>query len=697
MSMLLYHMQIGTYPEDSEIARLDSSSLLRHVGILGNSGSGKTVMAKIVLEECALAGIPSIILDVQGDLARMALPTEHDPLADSKRQSEWTKASEVRIWTPTEESGVPICLSPFKIPPPDLSADESLKAWDRMAAGITEILGHDASKHPGINVQAFLYRLLVQLAERNSLPSDFGELADSIRVEDPEHYDDLINPSVIKDLERRAKSLDSGVQTRLYTQGTPLSIPMMLEPRLVGKTPVNVLYLNTLVDENMKMVFIQQFCRELYDWMIQNPSNSKDPQVMVFLDEAGPFIPPDPKMPASKSIIRQLLKQGRKYGIGFMLASQSPGDLDYRTIGQTNTTFLGRFTAPQDIKKVGMILSGMQSDKSIANRLAKLDPGQFLMISSGSGEGGVRRVDTRRLLTSHGKPLTSDELPELVSKASRNWAKTHSASSSGSKKATIPKKVRDSARSPSRTGGEGAASGTPILGGFTHLPDGTDPLHVLMGITNAVTALTLLLCTYTLGNLWTEGEISQLPFAISAAVSALMGLGLALDFLLRNESELSIRIRSKARFLEGLILIWVWALWAMDILGVMDLSEWSFMILISQTLLTAFFALEVFHRVKLGSLKIAGETIADKLKSGVRGIPGILTGAEIEEVRVTSEQIHDSLRTFMEIVTVGMLVALMTTDLELSTPWVGELVLRIVSLDAALLISKGLASLKKSS
>ena len=217
-----------------------------------------------------------------------------------------------------------------------------------------------------------------------------------------------------------------------------------------------------------------------------------------------------------------------------------------------------------------------------------------------------------------------------------------------------------------------------------------------MGISNAVTALTLLLCTYTLGNLWADGEISQLPFMVSAAVSALMGLGLTLDFILRNEFEFSMKIRSKARLLEGLVLGWIWALWAMETMGVLDLSEWSFMILISQTLLTAFFALEAFHRVRLGRLEFAGVTIVDKLRSGVKGIPGILTGAEINELRVTSEQIHDSFRTFMEIVTVGMLASLLATDFDISTPWVRELVVRIVSLDVALLISKGLASLKKS-
>jgi hypothetical protein len=527
------------------------------------------------------------------------------------------------------------------------------------------------------------------------MPSDFGKLAKSIAQVDREDYSDLIKSSDIDNLVRNANSFHTGPQSRVFTQGTSLSIPLMLEPRIDGKTPVNVLYLNTLTDESRKISFIAQFYRELYDWALQNPSKSEHPQVMVFLDEAGSFIPPDPRMPSSKQNIQNLLKRGRKFGIGCMLASQSLGDLDYKTVGQTSTTFLGRFTAPQDINKVGQMLKGMQSDVTISTKLAKLQPGQFLMIDRNSDDIRVKRVDTRWLLTSHGSPLTIEELPDLITKASRDWAKAYSEKSAP-KRAKITKKLRESAKpKTSRASGKQASTGTPILGGFTHLADESDPLHVLMGVTHVITALTLLICTYTLGNLWAEGEISQLPFIVSAAVSALMGLGLALDFILRNESELSKKIRSRARLLEGLVLLWIWILWGMESSGALDLSEWAFMILISQTLLTAFFALEVYHRVSLGRLELVGETIVDKLKSGVRGIPVILTGAEVEELRKTSEQIHDGLRTFMEVATLGLLITLMTAEIDLNTAWVSELAVRIVSLDVALLLSKAIASREK--
>ena len=689
MSMLNCRMRIGSYSDDSESATLNPSSLLRHVSILGTTGSGKTVMGKIILEECTLKGIPSIVLDVKGDLARLALPVEKDPKADSKRQSEWSKKAEVRIWTPKDESGLPISINPFKIPPQDLDEEKESDAWERMASGLAVILGYDVSKHPGLGVKRFLERILIRLAIKNSVPSNFGQLGRAIREQDPEEYDDLIKPSTIKELERRANSLDGSGQD-MFTSGTPLSIPMMLEPRLDGRTPVNVIYLSTLVDEGEKMTFIQQFCRELYDWMLTNPSQS--PQVMVFLDEAAEFIPAGASKPPSKPIIERHLKQARAFGVSWMLATQSPNDIDYKIQGQAATLFLGQFTSRQDKESVRQILKSMDADQDVLNEISTFKPGEFLKISSAQEGGEVKKFNARWLLAPHGNPMTREELPALVNKATRDWARSYIETRP--KKIKISNKVRKTAKSPSKKGSQ-TTSGSPILGGFTHLADDSDPMHVMMGITNAVTAATLLLCTYTLGNLWADGEISQLPFVISAAVSALMGFGLILEFILRNESELSMRIRSKARLLEGLVLAWIWILWWMELSGTLEISKWAFMILISQTLLTAFFALEIFHRVRLGRPEMEGETIADKLKSGVKGIPEILTGAEIEELRATSEQIHDTFRTFMEVATVAMLAALMATNLSLDSAWVNDLALRIVSLDVALLLSKGFVSMKR--
>ena len=688
-------MLLGSRSDGPDLTELSHDKLLRHVGILGNTGSGKTVMAKIILEECALAGIPSIILDLQGDLARMALPTINDRLADSKRQKDWMKKTDVRIWTPLEDSGLPICVNPFNLPSSDLDDDESIKAWDLLAIGLAESLGYPSTNTSHLNVKAFINRLLITLADKNSLPQNFGDLASLIGGEDPADYDDLIKSSLLKELQRNANALNSGIQSRLYTYGTPLKIPMMIETRKKGKTPVNILYLNTLPDEAMKMNFIRQFCRELYDWILQNPSNNGVPQVMFFLDEAGPYIPPDPKMPNSKSIIRQLLKEGRKYGVGCMLASQSPGDLDYRTFGQANTLFLGRFTAQQDIKKIKQILSGMEADRSLADNLPSLEPGQFLLLTSESEGRKVTTMNARRLLTSHGPPIPSKELGSLTSEEQRLWANSMTTKGS-SDSIKISNKIRESAIRKSPKANKKEYQDPPVLNGFTHLADNTDPLHVLMSSTNLITAVTLILCSLKLGGLERNGAISELTFIITSLISLAMMVGLIVEYLLKENNELIREIKSKMRPLQYIILFWIWLLWGLNRMNYFDLSEWSFMIRISQTLLTTFFGLEVYHRIKLGKIEINDSSLLNRVKSTLKEIPTILTGAEIEEIRLTSTQIHNQLRTFMEFITVGLLAALVMNIVNLDSEFIASLAISIISLDVALLFSNKVASHKKS-
>ena len=120
-------------------------------------------MAKAMLEECAIADVPSIIIDVQGDLALTPFLPEDGPNADPSRQEKWGGSADVRVWTPLSEDGLPICLDPF-----DTSKDidsELLGAWDRLSSGLTILLGHDLSKPKGRRAKAFLYNHMTSLAE----------------------------------------------------------------------------------------------------------------------------------------------------------------------------------------------------------------------------------------------------------------------------------------------------------------------------------------------------------------------------------------------------------------------------------------------------------------------------------------------------------------------------------------------------
>ena len=136
---------------------------------------------------------------------------------------------------------------------------------------------------------------------------------------------------------------------------------------------------------------------------------------------------------------------------------------------------------------------------------------------------------------------------------------------------------------------------SPVLSGFTHLADSTDPLHILMSLTNLITAATLVLCTLKLGNLDQNDTMSQLPLVITLSITLAMLVGLIIEYLVKGNKELVGEIRSKIKYFQVIIFFWMWTLWGLNQMSYFDLSEWSFMILISVTLLTTFFILGVYH------------------------------------------------------------------------------------------------------
>ena len=114
-------MFLGNRRDTGEPIDIKSMVLARHAAMLGSTGSGKTVMAKALIEEAALAKIPSLIIDPQGDLARLALgidPVELEAAGgDVARAKKLMDMCEVRIWTPLRSKGLPLCIDPFRTPP----------------------------------------------------------------------------------------------------------------------------------------------------------------------------------------------------------------------------------------------------------------------------------------------------------------------------------------------------------------------------------------------------------------------------------------------------------------------------------------------------------------------------------------------------------------------------------------------------
>ena len=178
-------MFLGTRRDTGEPIDIKPMVLARHAAMLGSTGSGKTVMAKALIEEAALAKIPSLIIDPQGDLARLALGIDIAELeeqgGDVARAKKLLDMCEVRIWTPLRSKGLPLCIDPFRAPPSGLDAEEAITAWDMVAAGFTSLAGYDVEKAIGKVVKPFLYEILVEGTKHGLDVSDFQALARVVR------------------------------------------------------------------------------------------------------------------------------------------------------------------------------------------------------------------------------------------------------------------------------------------------------------------------------------------------------------------------------------------------------------------------------------------------------------------------------------------------------------------------------------
>ena len=680
-------LEIGKYRSQNEdpngqkdIESFHIKNLVRHVGILGSSGSGKTVMAKVILEECALAGIPSIIIDVQGDLARLAMKPEKSTNSNTERQELWVKNTDVRVWTPLTEDGLPICLDPFEPPSVEIEKSELIHSWDRLAIGLTSLLGHDVSKAKGGQVKAFLYKHMTALAEAGEAPYDFGELAESIRRVDPTEVEGLISAAALKELGRNAEAKNSGSDALLYSLGTPLNIDVMMNERIEGKTPVNVMYLNTLPNEAMKQAFIQQLCRKLYDWMLLNPTDG-NLQCVMFIDEAAPFMPPDPRNPAAKEILDALLKQGRKYGIGCIFASQSPGDLDYKIIGQANSMFLGRMSQKQEIKKIDQMISNAPDPKAITANLPSLGPGEFELFSPDVSDE-VIHLKTRWLLTPHGSPLTTKDLPALTSDSLRKWA---------SKFIKRPPKRIKVPSWRKRTGDIENKPEVELLHSIPTLRSADDPMQVLLSTTNLLSILTLFLTTYFLGENYIDGNLNIAWMIIGCVISVFLAVLLALSHLLKEEGELAEKVRQRARGFEWIVLGWIWMMWIIYQLDYIDLEWVYYPVMISQTLLTVFVILEYLHKLKLAKISINGQSLLHRL----RNIKAVLTDLEISSAKSSSDELMARFGLITTSLTFLLIANLLWTGDDLSSGFLREIGVRLITLEGAFLIATFISAGKR--
>lgn len=383
-----------------ERVTLPLGALLRHAMALGSSGSGKTVLCKSIVEEVVRSGVPAICIDPQGDLCSLAAEADPEKLAakgiDPALAQEFRKRAEVVVFTPASQKGIPLCADPVERGVMDLDPADRTQVLGRTATMVTSLLGYDPESDDGGGLIAVLDTVLSECAERGAALSSLGELAARLGELERQGFGDLerlLEGKKIRVACQRLARLEVGARRLMFHDGLPIDIPTLLGKAgtpgsTPGKTRISVIYLNTLGSQDDKDFFVAALVNRLYSYMLAHPSSS--PQALFYIDEVAPFVPPVRK-PACKEALMLLFKQARKYGVCCLMATQNPGDVDYKAMAQFGTWALGRMTTRQDLKKVEPTVKSLApvGCEALLESLPGLDPGQFIVLSPDSFEAPV--------------------------------------------------------------------------------------------------------------------------------------------------------------------------------------------------------------------------------------------------------------------------------------------------------------------
>lgn len=354
-------LQIGTTDDGSEGVELEPAALSTHVAVVGAAGSGKTWMAKVIAEEAIRLGVPVVAVDPQGDLVQFLCARDETQLstADLHAQRAFRSIVEPRIFTPGSSHGIRLCLNPVRLPTPEDLAGVRASRREEEESGMLEVAaanlvsvaqtgGEEDSQ------RAFLFRVLSSLPNRARV--GLSDIVAAIREPEALGIDDAdaqIKKTERDKLARKINNLVVGPGARLFTGGFVLDFDELRTPSSEGRVPLNVIYLNALADDDQKHFFLAALAAELYRWMVTSLDNAGGrPNLLFYIDEARDFIPAGGAKPPAKQPLIRLFTQGRKYGVGCLLCTQSPRSVDYNVFGNCSTKIVGRLEAQQDVERI---------------------------------------------------------------------------------------------------------------------------------------------------------------------------------------------------------------------------------------------------------------------------------------------------------------------------------------------------------
>ena len=398
----------------------DPADLTTHAVVTGMTGSGKTGLCIALLEEAALKGIPAIIIDPKGDLTNLLLhfpdlaPQDFQPWIDPEMarragktldqlamdaSSSWREgleewdipqervlalknAAQFAIFTPGSDSGFPVSVL-TSLAAPDLSWQENREMLrEKIGSTVTALLG--LVGYQDIDpIRSREHILLANIFETAWSQGKDVELAELVLQTQTPPFEKLGAFPVetffpAKDRMELAMVLNNILAApafEIWREGQSLNIPSLLYTE-DGRPRHSVFYLAHLSDAE-RMFFVTLLLSAVESWM-RTQSGATSLRALLYIEEIFGYIPPQ-RNPPSKQPLLRMFKQARAFGLGLLLASQNPVDVDYKALSNAGTWIVGKLQTEQDKNR---LLDGLES-----------------------AAGGVPRAEFDKLISSLGKRI----------------------------------------------------------------------------------------------------------------------------------------------------------------------------------------------------------------------------------------------------------------------------------------------------
>lgn len=432
-----------------------NKDLTTHAAIIGMTGSGKTGLGISLLEEAALDNIPSLIIDPKGDMGNLLLTfpklqgsdfepwiepqdainngvslSEHaqntanvwrkginEDFQSPERIEKLKNAADFTIYTPGSSAGVQISiLQSFCAPPKEVMEDSDLLI-SLVNSTVSSLLALIEEKNDTSSKEVILLNSLFMNAYSQSKDLSLEELIAHI-VTPPFKKVGIFDVETFFPQDERLKlalklnTIIANPTFKTWTEGIALDISSLLYDD-AGKAKVSIFNIAHLNDAQ-RMFFVSLLLNQILSWMRRQEGTSSL-KALLYMDEIFGYFPPSSN-PPSKQPMLTLLKQARSFGIGIILSTQNPVDIDYKGLANIGTWFIGRLQTKQDKEKV---IDGLSSanpnsiDKTtLLNLISNLDKRVFIM--KNINEDDIKVFTTRWALSYLKGPLSKEGIQKLM-------------------------------------------------------------------------------------------------------------------------------------------------------------------------------------------------------------------------------------------------------------------------------------------